>query len=82
MKFELIVIYLQSYIRMFLAKNEKLRLKQELHSVTVQKYLRKYLAKKVYFKLRDNAYNNMVTDKIKIIQKSARKYIAKVRQIH
>lgn len=67
---------------MFLAKNEKLRLKQEIKSVTIQKYLRRYLAKKVYFKLRDQAYDDMVTDKIKMIQKQARKYISKVRQIH
>ena len=67
---------------MFLAQKLKLKLKQKLKSVTIQKYLRKYLAKKVYFKLRSEAYDNMVTEKIKMIQRQARKYIVKMRQIH
>jgi hypothetical protein len=50
--------------------------------VTIQKYLRKYLAKKIYFKLRSEAYDNMVTEKIKMIQRQARKYIVKMRKIH
>ena len=52
---------------MFLAKNKKLRLKQEILSVTIQKFLRKLLAKKVYFRLRSEAYDAMVTEKIKMI---------------
>tara|TARA_B110000285_G_scaffold212435_1_gene255969 strand:+ start:330 stop:566 length:237 start_codon:yes stop_codon:yes gene_type:complete len=49
MKFELIVIYVQSFARMFLAKRRKQRLREQKYSVIVQKYLRTYLAKKVYF---------------------------------
>ena len=64
MKFELIVIYIQSYIRMFLAKKERKKLSQQKNSVTVQRYLRKYLAKKVYFKLLDEYYDLMKLKKV------------------
>jgi hypothetical protein len=56
-KLNLIVIYIQSFVRMFLAKKEKLRLRKIKCSVTVQRYLRKYSAKKVYFKLLSQAYD-------------------------
>lgn len=81
MKFELIVVYVQSFIRMFLAKSQKLRLKQEKFSVVVQKHLRRYLAKKVYFELRSQAYDLMVLNKILMIQRRARIYIKRVQQI-
>ena len=64
-KFELIVIYIQSFMRMFLAKAQKTRLLQEKFSVTVQKYLRKMQAKKVYFRLRSEAYDLYVLKRIK-----------------
>lgn len=35
MKFELIVVYVQSFIRMFLAKVARQRLKEEKYSVVV-----------------------------------------------
>jgi hypothetical protein len=63
---------------MFLAKLQLLRLKQQKKSVVVQKYLRKYLAKKKYFKLRAEAYDQMILDKVNLIQKQARTYIAKI----
>jgi len=56
-KFELIIVYIQSFFRMCLAKNQRLRLLQEKNSVTVQKFLRKCLAKKVYFKMISDAYD-------------------------
>lgn len=49
LKLQLIVVYLQSYVRMFLAKAKKRRLLQAKYSVVVQKYLRRFLAKKCYF---------------------------------
>jgi hypothetical protein len=76
MKLEIVVVYLQSYIRMYLAKLKKRRLKQEKCSVVVQKILRRYLAKKVYFRLRDEAYDLMKLNKLKLIQHHARLYIA------
>ena len=56
-KFELIIVYIQSFFRMCLAKNQRLRLLQEKNSVLVQKFLRKYMAKKVYFKMITDAYH-------------------------
>lgn len=66
-KFELIVIYIQSFMRMFLAKAQKIRLLQEKNSVVVQKYLRKMQAKKILFRLRSEAYDLYVLKRIKQI---------------
>ena len=79
MKLEIVVVYIQSYMRMFLAKLKRQRLKERKFSVVVQKYLRKYLAKKVYFRMISEAYDLMKLRKIQIIQKHARNFLAKVK---
>ena len=63
-KLQLIVVYIQSYVRMFLAKEKKRRLLEAKYSVTVQKYLRRYLAKKCYFRLLSDAYDQMKLHKV------------------
>jgi hypothetical protein len=79
MKMELVVIYLQSHFRMFLAKCAKMRLKQQKCSIVVQKILRRYLAKKIYFKMRSEAYDLMKLNKLKMIQKNVRLFIQRQR---
>ena len=50
--------------------------------MVVQKYLRKYLAKKVYFKMLSDAIDQMKLRKINIIQKQARIFISRIREIN
>lgn len=80
MKLEIVVVYLQSYARMFLAKLLKNRLKQQKSSVVVQKILRRYLAKKTCFRLRSEAYDLLKLNKLKLIQHHARLFIGKQRR--
>ena len=81
LKFKLIVVYIQSYIRMFLAKAKKRRLLQAKYSVVVQKYLRRYLAKRCYFQMLSDAYDQMKLRKVHLIQFHARVYVRRVRRI-
>jgi hypothetical protein len=80
LKLQLIVVYLQSYMRMFLAKAKKRRLLQAKYSIVVQKYLRRFLAKKCYFQMLSDAYDQMKLRKVCLIQFHARAYLRKVRQ--
>jgi len=50
--------------------------------VIVQKYLRTYLAKKVYFQMISDAFDQMKLTKIRMIQKRARIFITRIREIN